>query len=193
MRKPKNLKKYPTLFSNYLVTSKQIGTWKSIFFGLLRISELYFVLNWEKDAQVTWCSLILRILQQSHMRAHNSQGIEGLLFGGHNGWFWGQLLPYLVKVDATKAAIIIVYDATFQWCRNRGARGAPAPPPIFGRSVNPILTGGGQIMPTNYHWPPKVFYLPASLLNRLFILTPQISCQSISYRTLGDQANVTIK
>ena len=105
-------KKNPALFSNYLATSKQSGTWKSNFFGFLRKSELYFVLNWEKDAQVTWCSLILRILQQSHMRAHNSQGIEGLLFGGHNGWFWGQLLPYLVKVDATKAAIIIVYDAT---------------------------------------------------------------------------------
>ena len=25
-------------------------------------------------------------------------------------------------------------------------------PPIYGRLVNSILTGGGQIMPTNYHF-----------------------------------------
>ena len=33
----------------------------------------------------------------------------------------------------------------------------------FGRSVNPIPTGGGQIMPPNYYWPPDFFHLPASL------------------------------
>ena len=27
-----------------------------------------------------------------------------------------------------------------QWCRNRGGQGGHCPPPIFGRSVNPILT-----------------------------------------------------
>ena len=26
-------------------------------------------------------------------------------------------------------------------------------PQMFSKSVNPIQTGGGQIMPTNYHWP----------------------------------------
>ena len=37
-------------------------------------------------------------------------------------------------------------------------------PPIFGRSVNPIQTGGGQIMPTITTGPPKVFHLPAPLM-----------------------------
>ena len=37
-----------------------------------------------------------------------------------------------------------------------GARGALAPP-IFGSSVNPIPTGGGQIIPTYYYWPPQIF------------------------------------
>ena len=46
------------------------------------------------------------------------------------------------------------------------------PPQIFGSSVNPILTGGGQIMPTNYHWPPKVFHLPASLVTISTIFLP---------------------
>ena len=32
-----------------------------------------------------------------------------------------------------------------QWCQNQGW------PPIFGRSVNPIPTGGGQIIPTYYY------------------------------------------
>ena len=31
----------------------------------------------------------------------------------------------------------------------RGATGLP----IFGRSVNPIPTGGGHIIPTYYYWP----------------------------------------
>jgi len=42
--------------------------------------------------------------------------------------------------------------------------GGPLAPPIFGRSVNPIQTGGGQIMPTTTTGPPKVFHLPASLV-----------------------------
>ena len=33
----------------------------------------------------------------------------------------------------------------------------PEPAPIFGRSVKPIPTGGGQIIPTYYHWPPESF------------------------------------
>ena len=44
-----------------------------------------------------------------------------------------------------------------------GGPGGPLAPPIFGRSVNPIPTGGGQIMPTISTGPPKVFHLPASL------------------------------
>ena len=39
-----------------------------------------------------------------------------------------------------------------------GAGGARAPPPLFGRSVNPIPTGGGgHIIPTQYYVPPKIF------------------------------------
>jgi hypothetical protein len=45
-----------------------------------------------------------------------------------------------------------------------GGPGGPLAPPIFGRSVNPIETGCGQIMPTITTGPPKVFHLPASLL-----------------------------
>ena len=49
-----------------------------------------------------------------------------------------------------------------------GVPGVPlAPPPIFGRSVNPIPTEVGQIMPTITTGPPKVFHLPASLLSTL--------------------------
>ena len=47
---------------------------------------------------------------------------------------------------------------------DRGGPGGPLAPPIFGRSVNPIPTGGGQIMPTITTGPPKVFHLPASLM-----------------------------
>ena len=49
------------------------------------------------------------------------------------GWLWGPRL---------------------QWCRNRGARVARVafvPLPICGRSVNPVPTGGGHIIPTNPH------------------------------------------
>ena len=35
--------------------------------------------------------------------------------------------------------------------------GGPGAPPIFGRSVNPIQTGGGQIIPTYCYWPPQCF------------------------------------
>ena len=38
-----------------------------------------------------------------------------------------------------------------------GGPGGPLAPPIFGRSVNPIWTGGGQIIPTYYYWPPQYF------------------------------------
>ena len=45
----------------------------------------------------------------------------------------------------------------------RGGAGGPLALPIFGRSVNPIPTGVGQIMPTITTGPPKVFHLPAPL------------------------------
>ena len=38
-----------------------------------------------------------------------------------------------------------------------GGPGGPLAPPIFGRSVNPIRTGGGQIIPTYYYWPLQCF------------------------------------
>ena len=44
-----------------------------------------------------------------------------------------------------------------------GGPGGPLAPPIFGRSVNPVQTRGGQIIPTFYYWPPVVFHLPAAL------------------------------
>ena len=44
-----------------------------------------------------------------------------------------------------------------QWCRNQAGQWDNCPPPIFGSSVNPIPTGGGQIIPTYYYWPPKIF------------------------------------
>ena len=50
-----------------------------------------------------------------------------------------------------------------------GGPGGPLAPPIFGRSVNPIPTGGGQIMPTITTGPPKVFHLPASLSMKLIL------------------------
>ena len=43
------------------------------------------------------------------------------------------------------------------------ARGAPAPPPIFGRSVNPIPIGEGSLSPPITAGTPNVFHLPASL------------------------------
>ena len=38
-----------------------------------------------------------------------------------------------------------------------GGPGGPLAPPIFGRSVNPIQTGGAQTVPTYYFWPPQYF------------------------------------
>ena len=47
---------------------------------------------------------------------------------------------------------------TLQRCRNWGC-----PPPIFGRSVNPIQTGEGRLSPPSTTGTPKVFHIPASL------------------------------
>ena len=63
-----------------------------------------------------------------------------------------------------------------------GGPGGPLAPPIFGRSVNPIQTGGGQIMPTITTGPPKVFHLPASLssnTNEGVNFNPLIICSEI--------------
>ena len=38
-----------------------------------------------------------------------------------------------------------------------GGSGATAPAPIFSRSINPISTGEGQIIPTYYYWPLQIF------------------------------------
>jgi len=37
-----------------------------------------------------------------------------------------------------------------------GGPGGPLTHPIFGRSVNPIPTGAGQIIPTHYYWHPQI-------------------------------------
>ena len=37
-----------------------------------------------------------------------------------------------------------------------GRPGEPLAHPIFGRSVNPIPTRGGQIGPTYYYWPLQI-------------------------------------
>ena len=50
----------------------------------------------------------------------------------------------------------------WQWCRNRGARGATGRS-IFVRSLNPIPTGEGRLSPPITTGTPNVFYLPASL------------------------------
>ena len=47
----------------------------------------------------------------------------------------------------------------FKWCRNRGG-GATAPPPIFGRSTNPIPTGEGRLSPPITTGTPNIFRLP---------------------------------
>ena len=48
-----------------------------------------------------------------------------------------------------------------------GGPGGPlAPPPIFGRSVNPIPTGEGRLSPSITTGTPNVFHLPASLLEQ---------------------------
>ena len=48
-----------------------------------------------------------------------------------------------------------------------GTRGATGPPPIFGRSVNPILTGEGRLSPPITTGTPNVFHLLASLRSRV--------------------------
>ena len=44
-----------------------------------------------------------------------------------------------------------------------GQGGHCLPPPIFGRSVNPITTGEGRLFPPITTGTPNVFHLPASL------------------------------
>ena len=44
-----------------------------------------------------------------------------------------------------------------------GARGTTDPPPIFGISVNPILTWKGRLSPPITTGPPNFFHIPASL------------------------------
>ena len=56
-----------------------------------------------------------------------------------------------------------MHDSVSSGARTGGARGATAPPPIFGRSVNPIQTGEGRLSPPITTGTPNVFHLPASL------------------------------
>ena len=45
-----------------------------------------------------------------------------------------------------------------QGCRSWGCRGCHAMAhPDFGRSVNPISTGGDRLCPPNYYWHPRIF------------------------------------
>ena len=71
--------------------------------------------------------------------------------------------------SGTTAYIVHTYLIMILYCYHTavvpelGGPGGPLAPPIFGRSVNPIQTRGGQIMPTITTGPPKVFHSPASL------------------------------
>ena len=65
---------------------------------------------------------------------------------------------------------IILYAV--QRCRNRVALAdcpPPPPPPILDRSVNPIPTGEGQIIPTYYYWHPQGFS-PSGITVVLFLI-----------------------
>ena len=42
-------------------------------------------------------------------------------------------------------------------CRSWGCRGCHAPPPDFGRSVNPISTRRGRLCPPHWYWHPRIF------------------------------------
>ena len=65
-----------------------------------------------------------------------------------------------------------------QWCRNRGGGGhCTAPPPIFSISVNPIPTGGGQIIPTYYYWPPK-FFSSSGITAAVILLLQMWNCNA---------------
>ena len=53
-----------------------------------------------------------------------------------------------------------IVHAYIQRCRNPGGGGGAGgfmPPSIFSRSVNPMPTGGGQIIPTYYYCPLQIF------------------------------------
>ena len=55
--------------------------------------------------------------------------------------------------------LILKYECTTQGCRPWGCLA----PPVFGRSVNPISTGGRQIMPNNYFYTPGFSDLSTAL------------------------------
>ena len=55
----------------------------------------------------------------------------------------------------------IVFDSS--GAGNGGARGATGPPPIFGKSVNPIPSREGRLSPSITTGTPNVFHLPAPL------------------------------
>ena len=56
------------------------------------------------------------------------------------------------------------------------------PEPDFGRSVNPILTGGGQIIPTKYHWPqPKFFTFRHHYSNLIVFASAKVGLPIVSF------------
>ena len=64
------------------------------------------------------------------------------------------VLPYLKQHHHTHSISLAILPAVMP---ELGGPGGPLVPPIFGRSVNPIPTGGGQIIPTYYYWHPQCF------------------------------------
>ena len=58
------------------------------------------------------------------------------------------------------------------------------PPPIFGRSVNPIPTGEGRLFPLITTGTPNVFHLPASL-HRIKSSNNILKLDGITFITLG--------
>ena len=51
-------------------------------------------------------------------------------------------------------------------------KGPGGPLPIFGRSVNPIPTGGGQIIPIYYYCPPPQIFLPSGITVTSYLVLP---------------------
>ena len=75
-------------------------------------------------------------------------------------------LGYLTRNGTSLKVFFILTDLSDEYdrdrdsgCRNRGH----CPSPLFGRSVNPIPTGGGQIIPTYFTAPPQKKKSPSGI------------------------------
>ena len=73
----------------------------------------------------------------------------------------GDLIKVSEKIRAFDREI---YDESTVMPEPGGHGGQWAPPPIFGRSVNPSSTGEGRLTPPITTGTPNVFHLPASLI-----------------------------